>query len=322
MPDMPVIELNFDPKQTIQNLKQAISPKIRILPEEQRLFFNESHLEEMKTLEHYNIQAGNTILLNKRAKSDIQVYIDAPTRVQTLPDLKPTSLIQDIKEKIHLECNIAVKEQVLEWEGRELENGKSLADYGIQDGAKIMLSLRFVSEIFVKFGEEPIKLRFNTNDTVLHLKTLLIDLTGVPFDHQKLIFAGKLLENDKKLSDYGIQKESIIYLMKILPKITPAPNEEKIKIHVKTNTQQVYPILVQPGAKVSEVKTMIAPKLNSLPGDQQISFGEQVLSDARTLSSYNVKNDSTLLVTLKQNPEGVRSRSITLPVILSPHTQY
>ncbi len=49
--------------------------------------------------------------------------------------------------------------------------------------------------------------------TVAQLKDILASQTGAPASAQRLIFAGKQLENDKQLSEYNIQKESTIHLI-------------------------------------------------------------------------------------------------------------
>ncbi|CAH9133257.1 unnamed protein product [Cuscuta epithymum] len=195
---------------TIQNVKAFIEAKESIGSDQYNLVYAGKLLEDdNKTFAFLDIHGESTLHVVFIPKDVLQVSVKMLSGETVKIQVRTLHTILDVKTL--LESNVGYPVRALSYDGKNLDDSKTVSYYNITTDDTIS-EIASPIQVFIKWSGKSTSFDILLVDLVIYLKKMISSKFGVPVHVQRLVFEGKLLDDFKDLASYGIQKDSNILL--------------------------------------------------------------------------------------------------------------
>lgn len=216
--------VNFDKRDLIGHLMIWVETNLRVPFTHQDVYFCDQYLNPCNTFEHYNIQNENTL----------EIITRFPYLAVSKKNFPPIAYN-------HSQC-------------KEVSDQEYVASIPVSKNPDWEISI-------MTLAGRMTTIRMSGQDLVGHLKIKYEKDQGVPFDQQKLLFAGHYLDSRKTLAECGIQNGTTLHMILNLRGGKPVvcisgPLDADIQVTLSaTNPDNMQLILPYPAIK-HDYKTM------------------------------------------------------------------
>ena len=168
-------------------------------------------------------------------------------------------------------------------------------------------------QIFIEPPTGPrISLDAEPSDSIENIKAKIQDAAGYTPDQQILSYQGHDLEDGRTLSDYNIQRDSVVQLQ------FPSAGSTTMQLSVRTPSGAVLTVDVEGSDSVESLRILIESQIGASPASQILTLAGSTLVDGRMLADYNIHQGDTVVLAFV--PPVWRDATLAMPQVGVPYS--
>ena len=135
------IEIDIEPTDKVERIKERVEEKEGIPPPQQRLIFSGKQMNDERTAADYKVQGGSVLHLVLALRGGMLIKVKTLTGKEIEVDIEPTDKVTRIKERVEEKEGIPPPQQRLIFSGKQMNDEKTATDYKVQGGSVLHLVL-------------------------------------------------------------------------------------------------------------------------------------------------------------------------------------
>ena len=272
----PTITLEVSVTDSIEQLKEKIFEKLGYPIDQQKLFFNNKELQDIKSLSNYSLGSECELYLEIK----MRIFVKMCTTQKEL-DCFPSMSINELKQEISKKVPIQPNRQVLSFEERELMNTQTVRDCKLKDNVTIILTgVISVSAIFS--SGKSVSLLFEQSAHVFGIKEEVHKKDCILPALLTLYYKGRVLREDQTFACINYREEESISL------VVKQSERDMINIFVKKPNGEKQLISINKYDPIGKIEDTVYSDVDSL-FSHFCCYNEKCLDDMDMLSTHRIQ---------------------------------